>query len=319
MIDIFDLTTRPKPESFFRKNDENDVRLGEIVSTKPEDYAASEIVILACPQDEGVKRNGGRTGAALAPEAIRAQFYKLTNFEIGAKIFDLGDTIIQPSLEATHDAHTRIARQILEDGKTIIILGGGNDVSYADGRAMSEIFGANDWIALNIDAHFDVRGDALRNSGTPYRQLLEENLIAPQNFHEIAWQAHGNSPVYFEYLKSKGVNLLSLEEFRDSDLEIQDLISKNCSPLAARRSLFFGFDVDAVRASDAPGVSAASPIGLTAEEFVGLAKLAGENERTKIIEFTEMNPNYDIDNRTAKLVAVAMHRFCRALSGKQKS
>ncbi len=318
MTYIFELTTRPKRELFFRKNDENDVRLGEIVSIKREDYAASEIVILGCPQDEGVRRNGGRTGAALAPDAIRAQFYKLTNFEIDAKIFDAGDTIIQNSLEETHDVHNQIVRRILEDEKILVVLGGGNDVSYADGCATAQTFGAQNWLGLNIDAHFDVRTASTRNSGTPYRQLLEENLIAPQNFYEIAWQKQSNSMIYFDYLKRSGVNLLSLEEIRDSKFKIQDLIKNQLATHNSQLATFFGFDLDAIRASEAPGVSAPSPIGLTAEEFINLAKFAGENRQTKIIEFTEMNPSLDIDNRTAKLVAAAMHGFCRARS-KQKS
>lgn len=314
MTNIFELTTRPKPELFFRKNDANDVRLGEIVSTKRKDYARSEIVILGCPQDEGVRRNGGRTGAAEAPDAIRRQFYKLTNFGIGAKIFDSGDTIIEKTLEETHEIHTRIVERILLDGKKIVVLGGGNDVSYADGRAMSKAFGAENWLGFNIDAHFDVRADSPPNSGTPYRQLLEENLIKPQNFYEIAWQRQANSPVYFDYLKDKGVNLFGLEAIGNSKFNLQDLLAKNGDD---ERPLFFGFDVDAVRASDAPGVSAVSPVGLTAEEFLETVKSAGENARTRIVEFTEMNPAFDIDNRTAKLVAVAMHRFCAA--NKEKS
>jgi arginase family enzyme len=32
-------------------------------------------------------------------------------------------------------------------------------------------------LALNVDAHFDVRADSPRNSGTPYRQLLEEGKL----------------------------------------------------------------------------------------------------------------------------------------------
>lgn len=310
MTEIFEITKRPKHELFFQRNDANERRLGEIVSIEPKDYAASEIVILGCPQDEGVRRIGGRMGAALAPDAIRAQFYKLTNFGIGAKIFDAGDTIIQNTLEETHEIHTKIVKRILNDRKKIIVLGGGNDLSYADGRAMAEAFGAENWLGFNIDAHFDVRADSPRNSGTPYRQLLEENLIKPQNFHEIGWQEQTNSSIYFDYLKVKGVNLFSLDEIQNSKFKIQDLTDTN-------RSLFFGFDLDAVRASDAPGVSAPSAIGLTAEQFIGLAKIAGENDRTRIIEFTEMNPIFDIDNRTAKLVAVAMHRFCSA--DKQKS
>jgi formiminoglutamase len=256
MTDIFQITTRLNKNLFFRKNDPNDVRLGEIVSTKIEDYKASEIIILGCPQDEGVNRNGGRRGAALAPDAIRAQFYKLTNFAIKARIFDIGDTIIQSTLEETHEIHTQIVKQILRDGKKIIVLGGGNDISYADGRAMAEVFGSENWLGVNIDAHFDVRADFPPNSGTPYRQLLEENLIKPQNFCEFAWQEPVNSPIYFNYLEQKGVKLISLEKIRrtlnSSGQNLHLLIQTMFAESEKEKKIFFGFDTDSVRASDAP-------------------------------------------------------------------
>lgn len=307
MFDIFQHTTRPNRDLFFTKNDANDIRLGEIASSSVENYEESEIVVLGCPQDEGVRRNKGRIGAALAPDAIRTQFYKLSNFGISAGIFDLGDTIIQETLEDTHDLHTKIVRRVLRDGKRLIILGGGNDISYADGAAMAKVFGDENWSAFNIDAHFDVRADFPRNSGTPYRQLLDENLLKPRNFCEIAFQLQANSPIYFDYLKNLGATTISLEEFQ-KDAATEKTIR---SLLTADRSLFWGFDADSVRASDAPGVSAASPIGLTAEEFINLAGVAGSLRETRIVEFTEVNPNFDIDDRTAKLVAVAMHKFCR--------
>jgi len=310
MTDIFQSTKRPKQDLFFKKNDTNDVRLGEIVSSEIEYYANAEIIILGCPQDEGVRRNGGRTGAALAPDAIRKQFYRLTNFGIGTKIFDLGNTIIQKTLEETHQIHTNIVKQLLKDKKKIIVLGGGNDISYPDGRAMAEIFGSENWSAINIDAHFDVRADVEPNSGTPYRQLLEENLLKPQNFCEYAWQTQANSQVYFEYLQNMDVNLKSLAEIKDSQITIKNLAESLGLPVSSDRHVFWGFDVDSVRAADAPGTSAPSPIGLTAEDFIELAKFAGINQQTKIIEFTEMNPNFDLDDRTAKLVAIAMHTFC---------
>ena len=313
MFDIFQNTIRPKEKLFFQKNDPNDARLGEIVSSSFENYEQSEIVILGCPQDEGVARNKGRIGAALAPDAIRAQFYKLSNFGISAVIFDLGDTIIQETLEETHDLHTQIVEQVLRDRKRLIVLGGGNDISYADGAAMAKVFGNENWSTFNIDTHFDVRTDAPRNSGTPYRQLLEENLVLPENFYEIGYQPQANSALYFDYLKNVGSMIISLEEFQKNG-SLEKIV---CSLPIADLSLFWGFDTDVVRASDAPGVSAPSPIGLTAEEFLDSAGFTGSLEETKIIEFTEANPNFDIDNRTAKLIAIAMHKFLRNL--KQKS
>ena len=75
-------------------------------------------------------------------------------------------------------------------------------------------------------------------------------------------------------------------------------------------SVFFGFDIDVVRASDAPGTSAPSPLGLRAGEFIQLVKYAASLANTRMVEFSEMNPDYDVDDRTAKLVAIAIHRLC---------
>jgi formiminoglutamase len=319
MTNIFQLTDRPNQELFYRRNDPNDARLGEIVSSRENNYEAAGVVILGCPQDEGVKRNKGREGAALAPDAIREQFYKLTNFGISAKIFDLGNTKIQGSLEEIHDVQREIVGQILADGKRLIILGGGNDLSYPDGAAMAQVFGRENWIGLNVDAHFDVRTDQPRNSGTPYRQLLEEQLLRPEYFYEIGYQPQFASPVYFRYLQNIGANLVSLEQLRaknTADLQVRDMIREKFVHHSAALNIFFGFDLDVVRASDAPGVSAPSPIGLRAGEFLTLVKFAAGLVNTKVIEFTETNPKFDIDNRTTKLVAIAMHTFLSAMKAR---
>ena len=315
MREISDLTDPVNPKLFFRRGDPNDLRLGEIVPNIK--FEEASIVIIGCPQDEGVARNKGRIGAALAPDAIREQFYKLTPFGIYAKIYDAGNTKIGQSLEETHDTHTKIVRLLLEAGKKVIVLGGGNDVSYPDGCAMSAVFGAANWIALNVDAHFDVRADEVRNSGTPYRQLLEEKLIRPDYFYEIAFQPHFASPVYYRYLQNLGVNLVSLDQLRsreNTDTEIRELMRQKFVNHSQSLSTFFGFDMDAVRAADAPGVSAPSPIGLRAGEFLNLVTFAAKLVNTRVIEFSEVNPNFDIDNRTAKLVAIGMQRFCSSIT-----
>lgn len=317
MSDIFELTNRPGDNLFFSRNDKNDPRMGEIVSRKREDYDASTVVILGCPQDEGVRRNNGREGAATAPSAIREQFYKLTTLNIKRPIFDLGDTRIGKSLEETHDTHFAVVAQLLRDGKRVIVLGGGNDVSYPDGCAMADVFGPEWWIGINVDAHLDVRIADERNSGTPYRQLLEGGQLLPKYFYEVAFQTHFASPVYYEYIRNLGVNRISLEMLRsraEPDMELKESIKQKFIGHSSSLNTFFGFDLDAVRSSDAPGTSAPSPLGLRAGEFIQLVKYAASLANTKLIEFSEVNPKYDADNRTTKLVAIAMHRFCSGIS-----
>lgn len=313
MNEIFEQTSRPNQDLFFTRNDTNDPRLGEIVGTDEADYETAEIVIVGCPQDEGVRRNNGRTGAATAPEAIREQFYKLTPFNIRKRLFDLGDVKIGASLEETHDTHESVVKQVLADEKRLIVLGGGNDISYPDGKAMAETFGSQNWIAINVDSHLDVRIAHQRNSGTPYRQLLEEDLLRPTYFYEVGYQTHFCSPVYYDYIRSLGVNRISLELLRsraEADVELKESIKLKFTSHSSSLNTFFGFDLDAVRSADAPGTSAPSPLGLRAGEFIQLVKYAASLANTRIIEFSEVNPKYDADNRTTKLVAIAMHRFC---------
>ncbi len=310
MNEAFQHLTAADEKVFFRKNDRNDVRLGEIVPQAK--YEESSIVIIGCPQDEGVRRSGGRVGAALAPEAIRSEFYRLTPFGIHHRICDLGN-IGGNSLEETHDNLTAVVKKILEDKKKIIVLGGAGDVSYADGRAMSEVFGAGNWLGVNVDAYFDVHVEKERSSGTSYRQLLEEKLIRNDYLYEIAFQPQLVSPVYYRYLQNLGVNMVSVEQLRSretADLELRELMRQKFIRHSESLTAFFAFDMHAVRQSDAPGTSAPSPIGLRSGELLNLVQFAAKLVNTKIVEFTEVNPNFDVDNRTAKLVAVAMHRFC---------
>jgi len=319
MSAIFQLTDRPDPELFFTRRDRNDPRLGEVVLRNEEDYGASEIVILGCPQDEGVRRNNGRPGAANAPAAIREQFYRLTPFNIRRRLFDLGDVRIGATLEETHETHAKIVSSVLADGKRLIVLGGGNDISYPDGCAMAEVFGAENWLAINVDSHLDVRLADERNSGTPYRQLLDERRVTPSYFYEVGFQTHFCSPVYYEYIRALGVNRISLELVRsraEPDIELKESIQQKFVHHSSSLSTFFGFDLDAVRSADAPGTSAPSPLGLRAGEFIQLVKYAASLANTKLIEFSEVNPEFDEDSRTSKLVAIAMHRFCSGFGSK---
>lgn len=317
MSEIFNLTDRPDPRVFFTRNDRNDPRLGEIVGREEKDFDAAEIVILGCPQDEGVIRNHGRAGVAEAPAAIREQFYRLTPLNINKRIFDLGDVRIGRDLEETHQNHLDVVNAILETGKRLIVLGGGNDISYPDGRAMAETFGTGNWIAINIDSHLDVRIADQRNSGTPYRQLLDEGLLRPTYFYEVGYQTHLCSPVYYDYIRSLRVNRISLELLRsrtEADVELKESIKQKFISHSSALNTFFGFDLDAVRSADAPGTSAPSPVGLRAGEFIQLVKYAASLANTRIVEFSEVNPRFDVDNRTTKLVAIAMHRFCSGVT-----
>src|SRR4051812_24066268 len=83
------------PEDLPRRAD--DPRLGEMVEFWQGDLAAlrpGRAVLVGFPQDEGVRRNHGRPGAAEAPQEIRRWLYRLTPVHIDDDI-DLAE---QPPL-----------------------------------------------------------------------------------------------------------------------------------------------------------------------------------------------------------------------------
>jgi formiminoglutamase len=296
---------------YYSRGDANDPRLGECVArTTPGHYGEAQVVLIGCPQDEGVRRNFGRPGAAQGPQEIRRALYRLTvNGLENLRLLDLGDLVIQQRLEQTHALLQQWVQRLIEDGKRVIVLGGGNDISYASCSALS--LATPSMLAFNVDAHYDVRENQPCNSGTPYRQLIEEGFLKPSMFYEIGFQPALNSAVYAEYLRAKGVNTCSLAGLRE--IGVAATFKRALKRKSNFEAVFWGFDLDVVCAADAPGVSAPSAIGLSGSELCEIAAIAGGDPRTRVVEFTEVCPAHDLDGRTSRLAALAIWHYLAAL------
>jgi formiminoglutamase len=222
----------------------------------------------------------------------------------GITLCDIGNTRIGDTLEATHDIHSHIVEQIIRDDKRLIVLGGGNDISYPDCAGLARA--AGQVAAFNVDAHFDVRADTPPNSGTPYRQLLEERYIQAKDFYEIGANPFSNSSIYRKFLRDAGVCIVDLFALREQGiLKFLHRVLAEYDSI----SIFWGLDMDVVNAADAPGVSAPNALGLTSFEFCQIAALAGQDKRTRLLEISEVNPAYDIDSRTSRLAAAAIWQY----------
>ncbi len=314
-----DILIEPAPDLFFSRNDSDDIRMGDLVLRKLEGYVQEVTVgILGVPEDEGVRRNKGRTGARYAPTNIRQALYKFTPFSpdqtldddiASLRIFDFGDIREGTTLEETHE-HLEYAIEILLDSNIIpIVLGGGHDISYPNFLGFSKT--AFQVGVINIDAHLDYRNPVpMRNSGTSFRQMLddESKKLLPHNLVELGIQPFANASAHVQTLKERGAMLRTLDQIRSEGM-------KNLFEDALRYAsndtdrIMVSFDMDAVRSADAPGVSAPSPVGLTAEEILEAAFLAGRHYSTQLIDIAEVNPNFDVDGTTSKLAALVVMHF----------
>lgn len=309
-IELFEETTHPDRALYEAARRDNAV-LGEAIKLEADDYTQADVVIIGCPQDEGVSRNHGRRGSREAPKEIRRALFRfpLTEQLASLVIFDLGDTVVSGELEEIHRRHEEIIYSLLRDGKRVIVIGGGNDISYPDCRGLSRI--DPELTVFSIDSHYDVRTDDRSTSGTPYRQLLDEGHLKGKRLYEMAIKEFVNAPEHREYLERQGANIYTLDALRGAGIEKTFNTFLRESSVS---SIFWGFDIDSICSMEAPGVSAPNPIGLTSDEICRIAAIAGSDSRTRLVEVAEMNPRFDIDGRTARLVATMLIFYLNALA-----
>src|SRR5690625_2220916 len=290
----------PDPGLFFGHRDPLDVRLGSVtgrarheeplsLGTLREDprYRQAQVVILGCPQDEGVRRDEGRAGAREGPRKLREALYRLTPGPLQGSdlhLFDAGDTDTGGTLEEIHERQAAAVEAFLQDGKLLIILGGGNDISYPDARAASRSL--PQLLAFNIDAHLDVRQEEPRNSGTPYRQLLDEGHLEPERFFEVGYQHFSAAAAHLDYLEEVGVRAISLEEWLAGGVRrtLEELLR---TPAGA---LFWGLDLDLLSGAYARGGGAPNRSGLAGGERLPVVRVAAGGGRSRVVKVGDLNP-----------------------------
>jgi formiminoglutamase len=314
-----DILLEPASNLFFSRNDSADVRMGDVVLRKMEGFVPEVTIgLLGVPQDEGVRRNKGRTGARGAPTEIRRALYKLTPFSpeqpaekgiAALRIFDFGDVREGRVLEETHERLEYAVEIMMEQGITPIVLGGGHDISYPNFCGFSKT--AARVGVVNIDAHLDFRNPVPeRHSGTSFRQMLndEQQKLHPANLVEYGIQPFANVAEHFQEMTERGAHIFTFDQIRAKGFShIFDSALRLVSEGVER--VMVSFDMDAVRSADAPGVSAPSPVGLFAEDMLEAAFLTGQSSSVRLIDIAEVNPEYDVDHKTAKLAALVIMHF----------
>jgi formiminoglutamase len=92
-------------------------------------------VLIGFPCDGGVRRNGGRAGAAGGPAALRAALANLPLLD-ERPLADAGD-VCSPneSLEAVQAELGDVVARVLRQGTLPVALGGGHEITWAHFKA----------------------------------------------------------------------------------------------------------------------------------------------------------------------------------------
>lgn len=263
--------------------------------------------------DAGVVRNQGRPGAHKGPQALRCQLANLPVLACEA-LFETGD--IAPQTRNDHDGLERAQdelathlAQLLAQGLSPISLGGGHEIALASFEGLAQFLAESQTThtprigIINLDAHFDLRHDSRPSSGTPFRQIAE-------NCHQRGWPFHyyclgisrfSNTPALFERAKTLGVHWCLDEELARAP--IASTLAQVQAFIDAVDHIYFTVCLDVLPAAVAPGVSAPAARGVDLAIVETLVDSVSRSQKLRLADIAELNPNYDIDQRTARVAA----------------
>lgn len=302
------------PPSFaWRASSADDPRLGDLIArtTDGDDVAA---MIVGFPVDEGVRRNGGRPGAADGPDAIRPYLYKMTpaanDFDRHVatleRLVDLGNVDVTDDLERDQEALGEVVAWILDRGAIPIILGGGHETAY--GHYLGYASRGVSPCIINWDAHADVR--PLKNkqahSGSPFRQAIEHPAHPCSQYFVAGLQPSSVSRDHLHFVEAHAGRSWFVDEIDPEQIDfIYSLVE---APAMVT------MDLDAVDQASAPGVSAPAVNGISPRHWLLAARRAGASPAVSSFDLSELNPRFDVDGRTVRLAARTVWEFVRALA-----
>lgn len=252
--------------------------------------------------DEGVKRNKGRVGAKDAPDIIRKNTSNFPVINPHFSLKDFGNIFCDDgNLEKTQNELAGKITEVLKQKGKSVVFGGGHEVTFAHYSGIQKAFPDKKIGIINIDAHFDNREpeNGLVSSGTGFWQIAQEGII--HSLH-IGIQRNSNTLKLFDTAHQFGMKYILADEIFFENLPT---IYKKINELSAEVDvLYLTICMDVFNASIAPGVSATAYNGIFADPcFMHFFRHILKNEKLVAFDIAEVNPTYDIGERTARLAA----------------
>lgn len=283
-------------------------RWHQMVQTEPVAVAIpNQLALLGFAVDAGVARNQGRTGAAKGPSALRAALANTAWHHGETPVIDAGDVYCQEDQleQAQAEFGARLA-QLLAGGFRPIGLGGGHEIAYASWLGISEHLqqrGKAPHIAiLNFDAHYDLRRAERASSGTPFRQIADDCQRRGWTFDYACFgvSAAANTGALMDCARELGVCTVWDWQMQNASAPASEALAQL---LDRSEMLYLSVCMDVFPAAQAPGVSAPAALGVPACVIWPLLQQIRASNKLFYLDIAELNPSFDIDQRTAKLAA----------------
>ncbi len=288
-------------------------RLHQIIA--PFNQHSRGVAVIGFCSEEGVARNKGRVGAASAPALLRKSLANLP-WNTQQQVFDAGDIhCTNNDLESAQQLLADRVQQTLQQNCLPFVLGGGHEVAFGswlglmqhveEKQAIDATTAAKPRIGIiNFDAHFDLRIDTEgASSGTPFYQIAKqcEDRGYAFNYCCLGVSEMANTAALFKRADALNVSYRYDTQMHSAQLaqtraQLQQFID-DCD------YVYLTIDLDVLPAHVAPGVSAPASLGVELSVLESLIAQIKISDKLVLADIAEYNPNFDIDQRTARVAA----------------
>lgn len=266
-------------------------------------WSKGALVVVGCPE---VRRSRSKTTTA-GLERIRTSFYSLFSHFPAQRIIDIGDILPGDSVEDSYFALSATVAEIVKSNATVLILGGGQDLTFANYLAYQKLEQVVN--VVTIDSRFDM-GD-VQDDMTSERFLQRIVLHQPNilfNFSNLAFQSYHVLPAQMELMHRMFFDTYRLGEVQTRLEETEPVI---------RTADMVSFDLSAIRFSDNPANHRKEPNGLYGEEACALCRYAGLSDKLSSFGIYEYDEEMDHDGRAAALIGQMLWYFTWGIANRK--
>ncbi|MEA3476785.1 MAG: formimidoylglutamase [Bacteroidota bacterium] len=255
-----------------------------------------DIVFFGVKED---RQSINNEGCSNGPDLARKYLYHLFQGNYKTRVADLGNINQGYSIDDTYFAVSSVVAALLEDKITPIIIGGSQDLTYAQYKGYENLGQIINMIA--IDSRFDLgKYQDNINSQSYLSKIILHQPNYLFNFTNLGYQTYFIDQDAITLMQQLFFDTYRLGKVRENPEEVEPIV---------RNGDLLSIDVSAIRQSDAPGNGNASPNGFQGEEMCQIMRYAGLSDKMSSIGFYEYNPVFDKQEQTAQLIAQMIWYF----------
>ena len=258
----------------------------------------ADIVLVGC----GEQRGAALLQRSTAPLSVRSEFYNLYHWHTDVRLADIGDVKIGKTTNDTYAALKMVVHELISANKTVVILGGSNDLALAQYGAYADDKKAVD--AVGVDALIDINLESPFRADNFLMELLTKEPNYMRHYNHIGFQSYYVHPRMLETMDKLRFDCFRVGTVKGNIEEMEPVI-RNCS--------FMAFDVSAIAAAFAPA-NHLTPNGLNGEEACTLMQYAGMSPNLQSVGLYGYRPERDVEALTARQLSQMLWYFMDGFS-----